>query len=165
MILLVSAIERREECAAALERALQEPTVIAESLSDATVRLRAETYTAVLFDDQLAQCEPHEIETALTHLGTAIPVEVNLGISGTERLVREVRAAQRRRRYEEATAHEAAARSLHAELNGTLTTLLLECELALEARSLPAATERLASVHGSAQKLRMQLERAASGQA
>jgi hypothetical protein len=159
MILLVSAMERREECAAALQEAMGESVVIAENLLQATTLLRTEVYTAAVFDEQLGQSEPDEIETALTHLGTAIPVEVNLGISGAERLVREVRAAARRRKHEEATAREAAAQGLRRELNGTLTTLLLDCELALGTSGLPAeATERLASVCGAARKLRTQME-------
>lgn len=158
MILLVTGIERRAECAAALEEAMDDAVAMAESLLEATTRLRAESYTAVVFDEQLAQNGPAEIDTALEHMGTAIPVEVNLAISGTERLVRKVRAAVRRRKYEEASAREAAAQSLRGELGGTLTTLLLDCELALETSGLPAeATERLASVHGAARKLRTQL--------
>jgi hypothetical protein len=166
MILLVSGIERRQECAEALQQALQEPVVVAENLLRATTRLRAESYTAVVFDDKLAQSEPDEIETALEHLGTAIPLEINLAISGSERLIREVRSALRRRKFEEAATREAVTRSLRDKLNGTLTTLLLDCELALEARSLPpAAMERLASVHGSAKKLRMELELTATAHA
>ena len=158
MILLVTAMERREECAVALRKAMGESVVIAETLLQATTLLRTERYTAAVFDEQLGQSEPDEIETALKHLGTAIPVAVNLGISGAERLVREVRAAARRRKHEEATAREAAAQGLRGELNGTLTTLLLECELALGTSGLPVgATERLASVRGAVQKLRTQL--------
>jgi hypothetical protein len=166
MILLVSEIERRQECAEALEQALEEPVLIAGNLLEATTRLRIESYTVVVFDGNLSQNEPDEIETALTHLGTAIPLEINFAISGAMRLVREVRAALRRRKFEEASAREAAARSLRLELNGTLTTLLLDCGLALEASGLPAAaTERLASMYSSAQKLRMQLERTATAHA
>jgi hypothetical protein len=158
MILFVSAIERRDECAVALQEALGESVVFAENMLQAMTLLRTEVYTAVVFDEQLGTNEPHEIETALTHIGTAIPVEVNLGISGTERLVREVRAAARRRRHQ-----EAAAQVLRGELNGTLTTLLLDCELALETCDMPAnATERLASVHGAAKKLRTQLAASAA---
>jgi hypothetical protein len=164
MILLVSGIERREECAAALQEAMGEPVVIAENLLQATTLLRSEAYTAAVFDEQLGHSEPDEIEAALTHLGTAIPVGVNLGISGTERLVREVRAAWRRRKHEESASREAAAQALRGELHGTLTTLLLGCGLALETSSLPAeATERLASVHGAVQKLRTQLGASAAG--
>jgi|ERR1700690_3277632 len=163
MILLVSAMERREECAVALQEAMGESVVIAENLLQATTLLRTEMYTAAVFDEQLGQSEPDEIETALKHVGTAIPVEVNLGISGTERLVREVRAAARRRKHEEATARAAAAQGLRGELNDTLTTLLLDCALALETAGLPAeATERLASVHDAAQRLRMQLRAGAA---
>jgi hypothetical protein len=163
MILFVSAIERRDECAVALQEALGESVVFAENMLQAMTLLRTEVYTAVVFDEQLGTNEPHEIETALTHIGTAIPVEVNLGISGTERLVREVRAAARRRRHQEAAAREAAAQVLRGELNGTLTTLLLDCELALETCDMPAnATERLASVHGAAKKLRTQLAASAA---
>jgi hypothetical protein len=159
MILLVTPIERRNECAAALQQATGEPVVIADNLLRATTLLRRDFYTAAVFDQSLAETEPHETDTALDHLGPAIPVQINLAISGTERLVREVRAAIRLRKHEEATAREVAARFLYGELNNTLTTLLLDCELALETTGLPpAATERLASVHETAQKLRSQLE-------
>jgi hypothetical protein len=158
MILLVSALEQRERCAAALKEAMGEPVVIAENLLQATTLLRAEVFTAAIFDDQLAQSEPDEIETALKYVGTAVPLEINLGISGPERLAREVRAGARRRKHEEEASREAAVLGLRRELNGTLTTLLLDCELALETSGLPAkATERLVSVHGAAQKLRSQL--------
>lgn len=159
MILLVTPIERRNECAAALHEATGEPVAIAENLPQAATLLRTEFYTAAVLDQYLTETEPHETEMAFEQLGTAIPVQVNLAISGTERLVREVRSAVRRRRHEEATAREAAARALHGKLNSTLTTLLLDCELALETTGLPpTAAERLASVHETAQKLRAELE-------
>src|SRR5271170_7287000 len=97
----------------------------------------------------------------IEHLGTAIPVQVNLAISGIGRLVREVRAAVQRRQREEVRAREAAIGRLQSELNGTVTALLLSTELALETPSLPAATaEKLESVHELVKKLRRQLERA-----
>lgn len=158
MILLVSAMKRREECAVALQEAMGETVMIAETLLHATTLLRTEMCSAAVFDEQLAQNEPSEMEIALTHLGTAIPVGVNFGISGAQRLVREVRAAVRRRKHEEDAAREAAEQTLRGELNGTLTTLLLDCDLALETSGLPGeTTEWIASVHGAAQKLRMQL--------
>ncbi|MFZ3263109.1 MAG: hypothetical protein WA172_03850 [Terriglobales bacterium] len=163
MILLVTAIERRNECAAALQRATGEPVVIADNLLRATTLLRTEVYTAAVFDQSLGENEPHQTDTAVDHLGSAVPVQINLAISGTERLVREVKAAIRLRKHEQATAREVAAHFLYSELNSTLTTLLLNCELALEIAGLPpAAAERLASIHGAAQKLRSQLETSAS---
>jgi hypothetical protein len=159
MILLVTPSERASECAAALQNATNEKVEIAESLTRATTLLRAECYVAVLFDQHLLETEPHEAEVTLGHLGTAIPVQVNLAISGVERLVREVRAALQRRRLEEGSAREAAIGRLNSELNGTVTALLLSSELALETPGLPpAAVEKLQSVHDLVMKFRMQLE-------
>jgi hypothetical protein len=159
MILLVTPSERASECAAALHVATSEQVTVAESLARATTLLRAENYLAVVLDQYLLETEPRESETALEHLGTAIPVHVNLAITGIERLVREVRAAMQRRQREEAIARQAATGKLHSELNGTVTALLLSSELALEASGLaPGATEKLKSVHALVKKLRQQLE-------
>src|SRR5271163_4604402 len=159
MILLVTPSERASECAAALHVATSQEVTVAESLARATTLLRAENYLAVVLDQYLLETEPRESETALEHLGTAIPVHVNLAITGIERLVREVRASMQRRRREEAIARQAATGKLHSELNGTVTALLLSSELALEASGLaPGATEKLKSVHALVKKLRQQLE-------
>ena len=159
MILLVTAIERRSECAAALERAMNEPVLIAENLLEATAALRAESCTTAIFDEHVAQSEPAELERALEHLGPALPVHVNLAISGSERVVRQVRAAEHRRKYEATSAREHVARTLRGTLSGTLTTLLMDCELALETSGLPPqAIERLDAVHNAAQMLRLQLQ-------
>jgi hypothetical protein len=158
MILLVTPSERASECAAALNEATGEGVVVAESLPRAATLLRAECYLAVVLDQYLLETEPHEAETTLEHLGTAILVQVNLAISGKERLVREVRAAVQRRQREEVRARQAATGRLHSELNGTVTALLLSSELALEIPGLPAAAaEKLQSVHELVKKLRRQL--------
>lgn len=159
MILLVTPSERAPECAAALHEATGEGIVVAESLARAATLLRTECYLAVVLDQYLLEAEPHEAETTLEHLGTAIPVQLNLAISGMERLVREVRAAVQRRQREELRARQAAIGRLHSELNGTVTALLLSSELALETPGLPAAAaEKLQSVHELVKKLRRQLE-------
>jgi len=159
MILLVTPSGRASECAGALYEATGEEVVIAESLARATTLLRAEDYLAVVLDQYLLEAEPLAAETALEHMGTAIAVQVNLAISGMERLVREVRAGVQRRRREEARARQAAIGKLQSELNGTVTALLLSSELALGTPGLPApAGEKLQSVHELVKKLRAQLE-------
>jgi hypothetical protein len=158
MILLVTPSERASECARALHEATSEGVTVAETLTRATTFLRAECYRAVVFDQYLFETEPDEIETMIEHLGAAIPVQVNLGISGMERLVREVRAALERRQREQARARQAAIGKLYDELNGTVTALLLSIELALEAPGLPAAAEKLESVYELVKRLRKQLE-------
>jgi hypothetical protein len=159
MILLVTSSVRAAECAAALNQATGERVVVAESLPRATTLLRAECYLAVVLDQYLLEADPREAEATLAHLGTAIPVQVNLGISGMERLVREVREAGQRRQREEAGTRKAVISRMYGELNGTVTALLLSSELALETPGLPvAAAEKIESVHELVKKLRRQLE-------
>ena len=158
-MLLVTPLEKSKVCAAMLQEATGETVAIADSLLQATTLLRAELYTAVIFDQNLMENEPHEIEVAFEHLGAAIPVQINFAISGPERLVRDLRAAKRRRQREEATARKAAAGALHGKVNETVTTLLLNCELALGTAGLPAATAgHLAAAYEMAQKLRAEIE-------
>jgi hypothetical protein len=159
MILLVTPSERASECAVALRAATGEEVMVAESLAPATTLLRAETYLVVVLDQYVLETDPQEAEATLEHLGTAIPVQVNLAVSGMERLVREVRAALQRRQREEVRARHAAIGRLQSELNGTVTALLLSSELALETAGLPsAAAEKIESVHELVKKLRKQLE-------
>jgi len=93
MILLVTPSERASECAAALQAATGEEVLVAEDLARATTLLRVECYGAVVLDQYLLEAQPHEAVTLLEHLGSAIPVQVNLAITAVERLVREVREA------------------------------------------------------------------------
>jgi len=159
MILLVTTSERACECAKALNEATGEGVAVAEGLPRATALLRAEDYRAVVVDQYLLESEPHETQTMLEHLGIAILVQVNLAISGMDRLVREVRAAVQRRQREEVRTRQAALAKLHSELNGTITALLLSSELALGTPDLrPAAAEKLQSIHELVKKLRKQLE-------
>src|SRR6202167_4658349 len=101
MILFVTSSERAAECAAALQEATGEKIVVAESLARATTFLRAQCYLAVLLDQYLLETEALEGESTLAHLGTAIPVQVNLAVSGMERLGGGGGGAVRRRRHEQ----------------------------------------------------------------
>jgi len=159
MILVVTPNMRADDCAVAIRQSINEGVVLAESLHKAATLLRNESFVAVVLDQYLLETEPHETETVMEHLGTAIPVQVNLAISGVERLVREVRAAVQRRKREETAARQAAINTLHSELNSTVTALLLSCEMALGTPGLPLeAMEKLRSAHGLVKKLCMQLE-------
>lgn len=159
MILIVTPNLRVDECTEALRLAVGEEVVVAESLRQASTLLRADSYLLVVLDQYLLETEPEETEAVMRHLGTAIPLQINLAISGAERLTREVRAAVRRRKREELAARKAAVNALRCELNGTVTALLLSCELALGAPDMPsAALEKLQSTHELVQSLRTQLE-------
>jgi len=159
MILLVTPSERCREFSAALQESTGEKVTVAESLALATTLLRAECYLVVVLDQHLLESEPHEIESTFEHMGTAIPVQVNLAISGMERLLREVRSALLRRQQEEVKARHAALGAICSDLNGTITALLLSTELALETPGLPtAAFEKMESIHQLVKRLRRELE-------
>ncbi len=97
MILIVTPNLGAGACAEALRQATDEEIVLAESLRQAATLLRAESYLAVVLDQYLLETEPEETEMVMRHLGSAIPLQMNLAISGVERLAREVRAAVHRR--------------------------------------------------------------------
>jgi hypothetical protein len=159
MILLVTPSERASDCTAALQPATGDRVMTAESLARATTLLRAHCYRLVVLDQHLLEAEPDEASTMVEHLGTAIPVPVNLAITGMDRLTREVQAATARRRREETQARHAAIGTLRSELNSTVTALLLSVELARETSGLPGGVdERLQSVHELVKGLRRQLE-------
>ena len=159
MILLVTPNLRAEDCAAALKNATGEEVVLADSLRRAAGFLRTESYQSVVLDQYLVETEPDEASMLMEHVGTAIPLQVNLAISGVDRLVREIRAAVRRKKREELAARRAAEYTLHSELNGTVTALLLSCELAMSTPNIPAAAmEKLQSAHELVKKLRAQLQ-------
>ena len=158
MILLVTASGKASECAEAVRAATGEEIVVAASLGQATALLRDGCYLAVVIDQYLLEDSPQEAEILLSHLDAAMPVQINLAVSGMERLVREVRGAIQRRRSEEGQARHAALGNLQSELNGTLTALLLSVELALKIGGMTAvATEKVQSIHELVKKLRRQL--------
>jgi hypothetical protein len=159
MILLVTPSARASECSVALQATTGDQVMTAKSLARATTLLRAHCYRLVVLDQHLLEAEPDEAGTMIEHLGTAIPVPVNLAITGMDRLAREVRAAAGRRHREEVQARHAAIGTLRSELNSTVTALLLSVDLARETPGLPSGVEeKLQSVHELVKGLRRQLE-------
>jgi hypothetical protein len=159
MILLVTSSSRSSECAAALNEATGQEITVAETLSRATTLLRTEDYAAVVLDQHLLESEAQSTDSMLDQIGASIPIEVNLGITGMGRLVREVRAALQRGERAEVRARLSVMARLNSQLNGTVTALLLSTELAMQTGDLPlAGAARLAAVHELVQKLRKQLE-------
>lgn len=159
MILVVTPNLAAEECAEALRQATSEEIILAKNMREAANLLRTDSFLAVILDQYLLETETQETETVMRNLGTAIPLQVNLAISGVARLAREVRATVQRRQREEASARRAAVGTLQCELNGTVTALLLCCELALGTPGLSeVAAENIESAHALVKKLRSQME-------
>ena len=132
MILLVSPHANVRECAALIGHTFGEATDASDSLDHATGRLRAQEYSAVVFDQTLVDSKPEDADAALQHIGTAIPIFINFGVSNLARVLKEMKSALQRRRLDEHAARQRAEQTLRAELSGIVTAMLLSCQLALD---------------------------------
>jgi hypothetical protein len=158
MILLITPSARGPECAATLKDSTGNETHWAESLPQAVARLREQSYSAVVIDQFILENEPAESDQVLEHLGTAFPVYLNFGVSGMERLVREVRSALHRRKREETQARLSVAQQFRSQMCESLTSMLLSCELAMAVPNVPQpAAEKIAAVDNLAREMRHRL--------
>jgi len=106
----------------------------------------------------LLDTEPDDIETIFKHMGTAVPVYSNFAISGIERVSRELRSALQRRKRELLIARQEAEQDLRSELRGTITALLLSCEMALGVPNLPLLAEtKMRAADALAKEMRAKL--------
>ncbi len=154
MILLITPSARAKDCAHALHDATSETMQVAPTLRDAAAQLRAQEYSAVVVDESLLEAEPDESDVILQHIGTAVPVYVNFAISGVARVVRELLVALRRRQSEDLVARRVAAQDLRNELKGSVTAMLLSCEMALQLSELPdSARTKIRTVYELAQSM------------
>ena len=157
-ILMVTGIEGARNCAEALGKQLGMEVEVAEGRKAALAALRRSEYQAVVIDETLAECDPAAAEKICEQAGLAIPMQINFGISGAARLVREIRAALSRREREQMLARRAAAAAIESELKSTVAGLLLHSQMALKGAEVPAAVaERLRTVADLAGSLRQQL--------
>jgi hypothetical protein len=158
MILLITSSARARECAQAVQQATSETVQIASTLQQASTQLRSQEYVAVVMDQSMVEAEPDESEVVLQHLGTAVVLHINFAISGVERVIRELRAALNRRKRESLAARRDAEQVLRSELKGTVTALLLSCEMALGVPNLPPPAEnKLRAVYDLAREMRVKI--------
>lgn len=162
MIIIASAAANARECALALEKQTGERCVFSPSLRECAHKLQSQEFSAVVVDQVLVDATAGSLDLLWKHAGGAIVVTVNLAISGADRLVREVKAALRRRERERAAAQQAAAARLRNELTGAVTGILLSSELALKEPELPpVVVSKLRSVHELALLMKQRLGPAA----
>jgi len=124
-----------------IQEATGEGTECVDSARRASKLLRSGEYSALVIDQYLAECDPDSTEVLLQHASTAVPVYINLAISGSERVVRELKQALRRSQKQRQATRREAELALRNELKDNLTALLLSCELALAVHQLPAAAQ------------------------
>ncbi|MGO8718256.1 MAG: hypothetical protein ACLQMO_03425 [Acidobacteriaceae bacterium] len=158
IVLLVTATSGAENCAAAIGRQLGLTVEVAADRRTALAALRRREYSVMVLDESLVEADPAGAEVLWQQAGLAVPIQVNLGISGCNRVLREVRAALQRRERELSLAMRAATQAMEGEMNTTITGLLLQTQLALDEPALPPATVvKLRQVVELASVLRNQL--------
>ena len=123
---------------------LAEPVQLADNLRRATTNLRNEEYSAVVLDDAMVDADPDAVDILLSTSGMAVPVYVNLALSNSARVAREVRLALRRHDEVRTIAMRAAESLLRSELRGAITGILLSTELVLKSQDLSLECRRKA---------------------
>jgi len=159
-VLMITAIAGAENCAAALSKQFGFTVEIAANRKAGLVALRNCEYALIVVDSSLIESDPDGADMLLRYSGLAIPLEINFAISGSGRLIREVRAALKRREQEQALAARAAATTMERNLRDTVAGLLLQSELALaEPEISPQLAAKLKLVVELAGNLRQRLDR------
>jgi len=157
-ILIVTGIEGAGNCAARVKAQLGIEVEVAEGRKQALAALRQREFSAVIVDDSLAECDPVAAEAIWERAGLAIPLQVNFALSGSARLIREIRAALHRREREQAVARRAAAEEIDFALKDAVSGLWLHSQLALRERSVPSTvSDKLRVMADLAGTLRRQL--------
>jgi hypothetical protein len=158
MILLVTTSTRAKDCAAALELGTGHKTHVSTTAPLALSRLRAAEYDALAVDQSLLEADPHALETLLNRCGTSMLLYINLALHSTDRVVREVQVGLRRIDGEKMQAMKSAEQALANQLRGNLTGILLNSDLALRQKSIPAdVAEKVKSVRDLAEQMRTHL--------
>jgi hypothetical protein len=162
MIMIVSAAANARECSLALEKQTGERAEYCNSLREAVHKLHSQEFMAVVIDQVLIDAGRGSLDMLWKHASGAALVTVNFAIHGADRVLREVKAALRRRQQEQSSAQRAAAERLRNELTGAVTGILLSSELALAQPELPVlVASKLRSVHELALQMKERLGPAA----
>jgi hypothetical protein len=157
-ILIVTGIEGAQNCAAVVGAQLGMEIEVAEGRKPALAALRRREFAVVVVDETMTACDPAAAEALWERAGLAIPLQINFALSGAARLIREIRAALRRRDREQSLARRAATAAIETELKTTVAGLLLHSQLALSGVELPSSVaDKLRVVADLAGNLRQQL--------
>lgn len=162
-ILIVSGIEGIRSRTDVVAKQLRMDVDVTEGRRAALGALRHKEFDIVVVDESIAECDPAAADAIWERSGFAIPLQINFALSGTTRIIREIRAALHRREREQAVAARTARESIEVELRNTVSGLLLHSELALAQDGVPhAAVEKLRLVANLAGTLRELLSASSS---
>ena len=163
-VLLVTPMTGAEDCASSIGRQLGLGVELAQNRRAALACLRRREYAVIVLDEALVELDPAGTEVLWQQAGLAVLLQVNLGISGCNRVLREVRAAMQRRERELSLAMRAAAQLMEGEMNTAITGLLLQTQLVLAEPALPAgAAVKLQQIVELADSLRKMLRNPPAG--
>lgn len=158
MVLLIWASEKAPELAVAIQSKLQQEVHIAVSLERGCDRLRSAEYAIVLVDLWISEAEPMRTDLLFDAVGAAVPLFVNFGISGVDRVLRELRVALQRRERETKLVRRNTEVALRDELKDDVTALLLSCGVAMREPGLTEAVNlRLQQIKEVANQIRARL--------
>ena len=161
MILLITNSSNGADCARALSAAAHVKAELASDAQAAMHHLRENEYSAIVIDDAAANVSSSQLDVLFKHLGTAVPVFVNLAISRKDRVVRDVTTALNRLEQEKDLARRSVEWELRSQLKGDLTGILLSAQQALDLPALPGpAATKLKHVCELADRMRMRLSTA-----
>ena len=142
MILLLSAVNRANDCACALEEASHEPVQLCTTIEAGITKLQEQEFSAVVLDELLLDSEMDQGEAIYKHLGSSLLVCSNFAIASIDRVVREFCRVSLRRNREWADTKKHAAQAFGQELKDITTALLLSCKMALKTPQLPLEAEQ-----------------------
>jgi hypothetical protein len=158
-VLLVAAVRGAEACATAIMQQMGIAVEIATGRNEALDALRRQSYAAVIVEEGLAEGDPRGAELLWKMAGFAIPMQVNFAVTGSTRLVRDLRAALTRRDQEHASAERAALTAVESDLRSTVSGLVLHTQLALkETPASPSLEKRLRLMAELAGNLKQRLD-------
>ena len=155
-ILLIATETTAHPVAEALRLELRAEVETTPSRRSALTSLRRRDFSLVLIDEGLAAADTAVADLLYQNSGAALILELNFAISSSARIVRQARAALVRQTQDQAQARIAAAAAIHSELNGSLSSLLLESEMALREAN-PTQAPRLRHLVQLASDLRDRL--------
>lgn len=160
-VLIITALKSAPEFAAALEGPLSTTVTVEVNRKAGVAALRRHSYDVVIVDAAIVEGDPEGADLIWKQADLAVPLEFNFAIGSGVRLLREVQAALSRRSREQSLALRSAASVLEVELRSTVTGLLLQSQLAMEAPNVPpTVADRLKTIVELIGSLRHQLDRA-----
>jgi hypothetical protein len=159
MILIVTPSSSGPQCAELIGKALNRKANLVTTIRQAISSVRSAEYRVIVMDEDLFEANPAAAAGVGELAEGALTVLLNFAIANSDRVIREVKAALRRRERDEATARHSANLQLQGELSNDLTGILVSAQTAMSTPDLPRPVqERLSNLYEIARKLQLRLQ-------